>query len=202
MVVTLDVSKLSGWLNFVPCQVESGSMARGGGGMQSRGAGRGHAQGAHGNHVVHGRDAGRVEVQRLVERRGALPSQKERIRAEVRAGGGWRGTVWWRKRGHAWGEGPTIKAGIGHARGAHSEHALHVCDFGRVNEAQWLVEGRRGLPSRQRGQNIRGEVGGGRTWGSGGAQWGGLIGVRGAGVRGGWGAGRGRSALRTCSACL
>ena len=108
---------------------------------------------------------------------------------------------WWRKR-HARAEGSTIKAGIGHARGVHSEHALHVCDFGRVNEAQWLVEGRRGLPSRQRGQNIPGEVGGGRTWGSGGAQWGGLIGVRGAGVRGGWGAGRGRSALRTCSACL
>ena len=33
--------------------------------------------GAHVEHLLHGRDLGRVEAQRLVERRRALPSRKE-----------------------------------------------------------------------------------------------------------------------------
>jgi hypothetical protein len=40
----------------------------------------GHAQRAHREHVVHGRDAGGVEAQRLVEGRRALPSRREGMR--------------------------------------------------------------------------------------------------------------------------
>eukprot|EP00964_Phaeocystis_antarctica_P086460 scaffold54754_cov65-Phaeocystis_antarctica.AAC.2 len=53
-------------------------------------------RGAHHEHVVHVRDTGRVEAQRLVERRRALPSRKEgrtmpgEVRAEG-AGGAWAG---------------------------------------------------------------------------------------------------------------
>ena len=47
--------------------------------------GRG-TRGAHRKHVVHGCDAGRVEAQRLVERRQPLPSGKERIRCWRHAG--------------------------------------------------------------------------------------------------------------------
>ena len=43
--------------------------------------------GAHVEHAVHGCDAGRVEAQRLVERRRFLPSRKEgTMRGEVRDG--------------------------------------------------------------------------------------------------------------------
>ena len=47
-----------------------------GGRPDSRLGGQG-MRGAHGEHVVHGRDAGRVEAQRLVEVRRALPSAVE-----------------------------------------------------------------------------------------------------------------------------
>ena len=40
--------------------------------------------GAHVEHAAHGCDAGRVEAQRLVERRGLLPSRKEGIRRGAR----------------------------------------------------------------------------------------------------------------------
>jgi hypothetical protein len=40
-------------------------------------------RGAHGEHVVHGRDAGGVEAQRLVEGRRALPSRREGMRCGV-----------------------------------------------------------------------------------------------------------------------
>ena len=49
-------------------------------------------RGAHTKHFLHGRDAGRVEAQRLVERLRFLPSRKEgdtvrgKVRGEVRAG--------------------------------------------------------------------------------------------------------------------
>ena len=36
-------------------------------------------RGAHVEHVVHGCDAGRVEAERLVERRRALPGRKEGV---------------------------------------------------------------------------------------------------------------------------
>ena len=45
-------------------------------------------RGAHVEHAVHGRDAGRVEAQRLVERRRFLPSRKEGIRCGPRCGPG------------------------------------------------------------------------------------------------------------------
>ena len=72
-----------------------------------------------------------------------------------------------------WGGGGTQKAcmgmarlkgwGQGHARSAHAEHDAHVCDAGGV-EAQWLVEGRRGLPSQREGMRCgEGEVQTGST---------------------------------------
>ena len=92
MFVTLEVSKLSGWLDAdAPCRESKGGHAlrgkvragwreaAGDGGarsvqgrarLQIRGRARG---GAHVEHVPHGRDAGGVEAQRLVERPRALP---------------------------------------------------------------------------------------------------------------------------------
>ena len=53
--------------------------------------------GAHHKHADHARDAGRVEAQRLVERRRALPSRKgkawEEARHAGRQAGGWGGGV-------------------------------------------------------------------------------------------------------------
>ena len=83
MLVTLEVSKLSGWLNAnAPCRVSNGGHT-----VRDEGAGRqtgatasivqGRARlqigskaggGAHPEHALHGCDAGRVEAQRLVER--------------------------------------------------------------------------------------------------------------------------------------
>ena len=93
MVVTLDVSKLSAWLNAdASCRVKGGHATREAvrlgscegvgwrrrsrrarGGTDSRLWGQG-TRGAHEEHEVHGRDLGRVEVERLVERQRALPS--------------------------------------------------------------------------------------------------------------------------------
>ena len=90
MSVTLDVSKLSGWLNaFAVCRVETRACTAEGGmrcgavaareGVDQRRRfaggvgptdcwGQG-TRGAHRKHAVHVRDAGRVEAQRLVEGR-------------------------------------------------------------------------------------------------------------------------------------
>eukprot|EP00964_Phaeocystis_antarctica_P096347 scaffold62657_cov64-Phaeocystis_antarctica.AAC.7 len=116
MVVTLDVSKLSGWLNADACcrKSKAGHARRGPRcwpvGRRWRATAVQAAcregstadweqgtRGAHVEHVAHGCDAGRVEAQRLVEHRCA------------------------------------------------EEHIAHVCDAGRV-EAQRLVERRRMLP--------------------------------------------------------
>ena len=103
MLVTLDVSKLSGWLNATACcRVErrGRSMRRkvrlgrragvgrlwGGGGasgmctrrVSDSKLGAQGTRGAHPEHVDHVRDAGRVEDQRLVERRRALPRVERR----------------------------------------------------------------------------------------------------------------------------
>eukprot|EP00964_Phaeocystis_antarctica_P058051 scaffold34414_cov60-Phaeocystis_antarctica.AAC.6 len=111
MSVTLDVSKLSGWLKAAAfyrvereaCTRDAGRSVRAGRLDIGRGAGAsgmctGRARlkaggqgmrGAHPEHAVHGRDLGRVEGQRLVERRRVLPSRKEGIYdagREVRAG--------------------------------------------------------------------------------------------------------------------
>ena len=114
MSVTLEVSKLSGWLKTdAPCRVERGGYtigircgapvrrradreggwprAWGGGGASgAQGGARlkagGQAQAAHPEHLPHRCDAGRVKAERLVKRRRLLPSRKESIRCEVRAG--------------------------------------------------------------------------------------------------------------------
>ena len=52
-------------------------------------------RGAHVKHEMHVRDAGRVEVQRLVERHRMLPSQGHTMRGKVRN----------RRGGRAWGGG-------------------------------------------------------------------------------------------------
>ena len=92
--VTLDVSRLSGWLNAdAPCRVTTGAhrgrypgIEAGGGGAGARSVctedpawtlGGTAREGAHHEHVVHVWDAGRVEAQRLVERRRVLPSHAE-----------------------------------------------------------------------------------------------------------------------------
>ena len=119
--VTLEVSKLSGWLNAdAPCRVarraydaergadwEAGEAWAGGsaraactargpgcegwGGLQGM-------RGAHPEHVAHVRDAGGVEAERLVERRRALPSRKEGVRCRARRVGRGREGVGRRQR--------------------------------------------------------------------------------------------------------
>ena len=131
--------------------------ARGGpatGGLWEQGT-RGGAHVEHGDHV---RDAGRVEAQRLIERRRELPSRKQGFCDE---GGGvctgreaWElGRVGqWRAQARRARGGPAT-GGLweqGTRGGAHVEHAAHVRDAGRV-EAQRLIEGRRALPSRKQG---------------------------------------------------
>eukprot|EP00964_Phaeocystis_antarctica_P130451 scaffold94312_cov54-Phaeocystis_antarctica.AAC.2 len=123
--------------------------------------GLGHVRGAHVEHGVHGCDAGRVEAQRLVERRRALPSQKEGVRCRARCGPG-AGRAWagGSARAACTARGPGCEGwgGLGHVRGAHVEHLLHGCDAGRV-EAQRLVERRRVLPSRKEGVRCRARCG-------------------------------------------
>jgi hypothetical protein len=101
MVVTLEVSKLSGWLKAdARCRVE-GRACDAGKERCEPGGGR-----ACGVVAAHKRHAKELPDSRLVGARGK--------------------------------------------RGAHLEHAAHVRDAGGV-EAQWLVEGRRLLPSRREG---------------------------------------------------
>ena len=53
------------------------------------------------------------------------------------------------------GEGPTRGCGGQGTRGAHLEHAVHVCDLGGV-EAERLVKRRRELPSIKAGMQCAG----------------------------------------------
>ena len=168
MSVTLEVSRLSGWLNALANCRESngghtlrGEVRREAGGrraiaVQAQRAGeRARLQigsrargGAHVEHDGHGCDFGLVEAQRLVERRRILPRVERRADGAVRAaarkaaGSG-------RPRGtQRAGEGSNVELGQGTRGGAHGEHDDHVRDAGGV-EAQRLVERRRGLPSRK-----------------------------------------------------
>ena len=180
MVVTLEVSKLSGWLNADASYRESkeghamrGEVQtkrpevagdRGARSVQQRARlqiGSRARGGAHGEHVSHVCDAGGVEAQRLVERRRGLP-RDERRACDAGQGADWevagdRGASGVQggldcRLGAAWG-------------GAHVEHVAHVCDAGGV-EAQRLVERRRRLPRVERracdaGRGADREAGGG-----------------------------------------
>jgi len=115
-----------------------------------------HGQRAHVKHPAHVRDAGRVEVQRLVERLRVLPSRKEGMRCRARCEPG--GRRWPRRKWHA-GGGPCSRLG-GKVRAAlaHEEHGIHVRDAGRV-EVQRLVELPRNLPSRKEESELSGAGG-------------------------------------------
>ena len=159
--------------------------------------GAGHARGAHPKHPRHVCDAGRVEAQRLVERRRLLPIRKgqHRRRGNMRAS---------RRKGRAGGvvassrEGPTMEV-EGRARAERTENIdamLVTLDVSRLSG--WLnafancrVE--------------RGSIGGGATCGQAGGRvgWGG----RWRKQQGGLGlwrlrAGHARSTRKTCSSCL
>ena len=168
MFVTLDMLKLSAWLNAVAyCRVVERAGMRcgkrsspggvralsgGEGGLHgegpTQGCGSQGTRGAHLEHAAHGRDLGRVEAERLVERRRKLPSRKgryamwEKVRRGRREGVGWR-----RRKRHVHREGSDSRLGGQGTRGAHREHASHGRDIGRV-EAERLVERRRDLPSK------------------------------------------------------
>ena len=140
----------------------------------TQGLGAKGTRGAHQEHFDHGRDAGGVEAQRLVEGRRALQSRRgghamRGGRSGSREAGG--PGVWWRHdKRHARGKGPTQGLGAKGTRGAHSEHVAHVRDAGGV-EAQRLVEGRRVLPSRGEGMRCGGKRCASRE--TGGPLWGG-----------------------------
>ena len=113
ILVTLNVSKLSGWLNaLAPCRVERRESdaerevrpgrregigwrrrkrhARGGGPTQKAVGTRG----AHVEHAEHVRDLGRVEAERLVEFLRGLPSRTRRA-CDAGRGAGWGGVRTW-----------------------------------------------------------------------------------------------------------
>eukprot|EP00964_Phaeocystis_antarctica_P058275 scaffold34558_cov52-Phaeocystis_antarctica.AAC.2 len=161
MVVTLDVSNVSGWLNAkVSCRESKGGHPMRGEVWAGRREGYGAAlaqaactgrAGLKAGNREHARSApGTCEAQRLVEHRRVLPSRKGGIRCGARRGPG--GERVWGGGGASdmHGEGPTEGCGGQGTRGAHVKHVAHVCDAGRV-EAQRLVEGQRPLPSRKEG---------------------------------------------------
>eukprot|EP00964_Phaeocystis_antarctica_P037462 scaffold21386_cov55-Phaeocystis_antarctica.AAC.2 len=90
--MTLDVSKLSGWLNALAfCRVGRRILDAGrGAGREGRNRLKAGAQGTCGAHYEHEAqvlEAGRFEAERLVERRRGLPRferRADRIRSEVR----------------------------------------------------------------------------------------------------------------------
>ena len=161
MLVTLEVSKLSGWLNALAyCRESKGGNAVQGEVYGSAGGRRqattprtqraggarlwigGRARGgAHHEHVAHGCDAGGVEAQRLVEHPRALPRVEGRECFAERSI-----LVGRREAGDCGARSVQGKAQVqiwGRARGgARLEHGAHVRDAGGV-EGQQLVEGLR-----------------------------------------------------------
>eukprot|EP00964_Phaeocystis_antarctica_P005378 scaffold2944_cov60-Phaeocystis_antarctica.AAC.1 len=164
MVVTLEVSRLSCWLNAdaycreskqghtMRGEVQTGrpevAADRGARSVQGRARlqiGSRAQGGAHPEHAVHGCDAGGVEAQLLVERRRELPRVERRAcdagqGADREAGGGGRPQCTQRA-----GERARLQIGSRARGGAHVEHCDHGCYAGGV-EAQRLVERRRALP--------------------------------------------------------
>ena len=136
--VTLEVSKLSGWLNAdatcreskgehtVWCEVQSTGRREAAGDRGASGAqGRGRLQigsrargGAHPERLLHGCDVGGVEAQRLVERRRALPRVERRAYDAGRAAGREAGGDGRRRCKQCAGEGPTADWGQGTGRSA------------------------------------------------------------------------------------
>ena len=140
MIVTLEVSKLSGWLKAdARCRVEGRACDAGGRGASreaggpgvcgggttrgmhkdgpTQGLGAKGTRGAHVEHEAHGRDAGGVKAQRLVEGVRFLPSRRggHAMRGgEVRAGR--REGLWWWRHARAWPD--SRLGGQGHARSA------------------------------------------------------------------------------------
>jgi len=184
MSVTLEVSKLSGWLNAdAPCRVErracdmgrgagrKGGKARGGGGASGM-----HAEGPTQGLGVRARAERTVSMARIVVTlevlklsgwlkavaRCRVEREGHAMRGEVRAGRR-EGVERWHRKRHAQGR-PVSRLGGQGTRGAHSEHGVHVRDLGGV-KAQRLVERRRGLPSRREGHAMRGKVRAGRPEG-------------------------------------
>jgi len=125
-------------------------------------------RGAHVEHVVHLRDLGGVNAQRLVERVRGLPSRREghmRCGARLRAGR-WENVGRRRRKRHPRRKARLKAVGGQGTRGAHVEHGAHVRDLGGV-KAQRLIERQRVLPSRREGHAMRGEVRAGRREGVG-----------------------------------
>ena len=183
------------------------------------------SQGTRGAHVeqgLHGCDLGRVEAERLVERRRALPSRKAGIRRARRGAAREASRRWVAAAQATCTRRDRLEAVGGQGtRGAHGEHVAHLCDLGRV-EAERLVERRRALEEHvahvcdlgrveaerlvERGRALRGRkaracgtrvTGGVRALGGGGAS-----GTYGEGpTQGCGGPGHARSARRTCGTC-
>ena len=155
MSVTLEVLKLSGWLNAdADCQGRLAVWRR----RRRQAACKdiGGTGGAHVEHVRHILDAGGVEAQRLVERPRVLPSRKQGMRcgASCASRKAWK---LGRRREAAAGASVARTRRTGdcmEGRRAHGEHGKHVRDAGGV-EAQRLVERRRALPSLPRGSKGR-----------------------------------------------
>ena len=166
----------------------------------TQGCGGQGTRGAHVEHAAHGRDLGRVEAERLVERRRPLPSRKAGMRCGKRCGpGGVRALGGDDANGMCTGM-ARLKAGGQGTRGAHLEHALHGRDLGRV-EAERLVELVRALPSRRAGMRCGKRYGPGGVWALGGGKTIGMHGEEQDSCRLG-GAGKARSARRrTCGPC-
>ena len=162
--------------------------------------GRTARDGAHPEHVAHERDAGRVEAQRLVERRRVLPSRKEGIRCAPRCWPGAGGRCGGGGACSVQGGGPNWSGwGAGHA----AEHtwnmlrmflALDVSKLsGWLNaDASCQVERRAYDAGQSAGWEAGGQCGGG-----------GASSVQEQGPTRGVGAqGSRRSARGTCCACL
>ena len=166
MSVTLEVSKLSGWLNALAYCRESkeGHAMRGkvptgrwrATAVQAACMGRDRLQigsrargGAHYEPCFHGCDAGGVEAQRLVERRRFLPRVGRSAYGGVQGAGRGRREAAGNGGARSVQERDRLQIG-GRARGGtHCEHVAHVCDAGGV-EAKRLVERRRELPRVER----------------------------------------------------